>query len=570
MRRWEGHGVVRGIAIGPAYVVRRSGGVRDERRVPRDERASERARLDAAVESVLTDLGELADRTRARGAHEEAAIFDAHGAILLDPALHDRMVALVATGRSAETAATIAAEELAARLAAAESPVLRERAADFRAIGHQVVAALRGESSGALDVEPGTVIVAEDLTPSQTATLDPGRVRGIALAAGGPTGHVAILARSLGIPAVVGAGNGLDDVAPGTAVAVDGGAGIVIVAPDDAEAEQLRERAALEQQRQATVAALAGQPARTADGHRVELAANIGRPEDLDAALAAGAEGSGLVRTELLYATRDVEPSEDEQAGFIAGVARALAPHRIVVRTLDVGADKPLPYLPQEPEENPFLGCRGIRLSLRHPDSLQRQLRAVLRGAAAGRVAVMFPFVGGAGELRAAIEQLDVAAAALRADGIESGSVERGIMVEIPAIALALDEIIDDVDFVSVGTNDLVQYLFAADRTNAATADIGDALHPACLRLLDSVVGVAHARGKWVGVCGEAASDPATALTLVGLGVDELSVVPAALGEAKAALATSTQSDLEALAAWALTDARGAAEVRERAQRLLP
>jgi phosphoenolpyruvate-protein kinase (PTS system EI component) len=228
-----------------------------------------------------------------------------------------------------------------------------------------------------------------------------------------------------------------------------------------------------------------------------------------------------------------------------------------------------LPYLPQPPEANPFLGCRGIRLSLVHRPALRRQLRAVLRGAAAGRVAIMFPFVAGSAELLAALEELDGAAADLRAEGIDHGAVERGVMVEIPALALALDEILDHVDFVSVGTNDLVQYLFAADRTNATTAHIGDALHPACLRLLHTIVESAHAHDKWVGVCGEAASDPATAMVMVGLGVDELSVVPAAIGDVKAALAGVTHADLEQLAEWARAEARGVAAVRERARELL-
>jgi phosphotransferase system enzyme I (PtsI) len=498
MQIWEGHGVVRGIAVGPAFVVRPAGGIAEERRVPREERAAERERPDAAVDAVLDHLGELAERTRRRGAEEEAEIFDAHQAILLDPALHDRMAALVTTGRQAEVAARIAAEELAERLAAAESAVLRERAVDFRDIGLQIVAVLRGETVAIGEVEAGSVLVAEDLTPSQTAGLDADRVAGIALSAGGPTGHVAILARSLGIPAVVGAGPGLDEVEPGTPVALDGSVGAVFVAPDAATLATLAERAEREERHREAVAALKQQPAQTADGHHVELAANIGHESDLGHALEARAEGSGLVRTELLYAARPTEPSEDEQAQFIAAVARTLAPHRIVVRTLDVGADKPLPYLPQPPEPNPFLGCRGIRLSLEHRDAFRRQLRAALRAATAGRVAVMFPFVGGSDELRAALDELERAAAELRAEGVEHGAVETGVMVEIPSIALAMDEIIHDVDFVSVGTNDLVQYLFAADRTNAATAHIGDAMHPAGLRLLSTVVQSAHAAGKWV------------------------------------------------------------------------
>ena len=563
MRTHRGLGVSPGIAIGPAFVVPRSGEVPDVRIDP-SQAESELLRFRSAVATVVRSLEDLSTRLVDRGSADEAGILEAQSLIAADPTLAASVEELVRDGRTCEPAVVTAIAGAAALLASAESELMRARAADVQDVGQQLLRALAG-GSVALEVTPGSVVVAWDLVPSEIARFESGKVAGVAIECGGSTSHVAILARALGIPTVVGLGAsvGLTRLVSGTLVGLDGSDGTLVIEPDPARLSLFRKKAAADRALDQDLPQLIGLPACTRDEVTIALSANIGRMEDVQKAAEVGAEGAGLVRTELFYIDSQTEPDEDAQAMLLGEIMSKLAPHRTVVRTFDIGADKPVPYLPQEPEPNPFLGMRGIRLALAYPDALRRQLRAVLRASASGRGAIMYPFVAHRDEIIAANEELEHAEWELRAAGIEVPRIERGAMVEIPSLALVIDGILDHVDFVSVGTNDLVQYVFAADRTNAATATIGDAAHPAMLRLMGEIVGHAHARGRWVGVCGEAAADPAIAVLLLGLGVDELSVAPAALLRVKATIRSVRASAAQDLARSALTSTADAADVRQ-------
>jgi len=437
------------------------------------------------------------------------------------------------------------------------------------AVANRVVAELVGDDAPRPSLAESGILVAPDLTPADTAALDPSLVRGIATARGGPTSHSAILARSLGLPAVVGVGDELLALAEGTQLLLDGDAGLVHAEPP---AELLAEIAAREREREHAARAAgrsAGEPARTRDGRRIEVAANLGAGNEVDAAVAAGADGVGLLRTEFLFLGRDSLPDEDEQATAYAAIAERLAGRPLVLRTLDVGGDKPLPYVPRPPEANPFLGVRGIRLALAQPELLELQLRAALRVAASYPLKVMFPMVATLEEFREATSLLARARERLERSGVATGPLDVGVMVEVPAAALAAELFAPEVDFFSIGTNDLTQYALAAERGNEAVAYLADALHPAVLRLIRSVTEAGDEHGRWVGVCGELASDLVAVPVLVGLGVTELSVGPAAVAAVKQAVRAIDGESARELAANALS-LGSAAEVRGLVARARP
>ncbi|HEX2496683.1 MAG TPA: phosphoenolpyruvate--protein phosphotransferase, partial [Gaiellaceae bacterium] len=423
-----------------------------------------------------------------------------------------------------------------------EDEYLSARAADLAGVARQVVAELvDGGAPTAAVVEPG-IVLAADLTPADTASLDRELVHGLATAYGGPTSHSAILARSFGIPAAVGVGEELLKVPEGTPLVLDGDAGAVYVDPAPALVRDYERRSVARKEEARRALASAQRPAQTQDGRRIEVVANVGSPADVDAAVASGAEGVGLLRTEFLFLERDSLPTEDEQYAAYRDVAERLEGRPLILRTLDVGADKPLPYLPRRPEANPFLGERGIRLGLAQPELLETQLRAAQRVAAVHPLKVMFPMVTTLAEYREAVSVL------ARVQEQLGGRMEVGIMVEVPAAALAAETFAPEVDFFSIGTNDLVQYTMAAERGNAAVAGLADGLHPAVLRLIRSVTEAAEAHRKWVGVCGELASDPAAVPLLVGLGVSELSVNPPVIPATKEAVRRVDAGAAQALA----------------------
>ncbi|HEY0739124.1 MAG TPA: phosphoenolpyruvate--protein phosphotransferase [Herpetosiphonaceae bacterium] len=546
-----------GIALGPVFQFRRATiAVQEGAGTPLEERA----RLTAALAEARTQLGWLYEQTKDRAGVEEAAIFEVHRDLLDDPDLLDNVHTLIDGGQSAAQAWQRATEEQAAALAQLSDPLLAERTTDVRDVGERVLRVLTHAASTApaLPAEP-FILIANDLTPSETAALDPARVLGFCTAIGGPNAHTAILARALGLPAVVSAGSAVLELPDHTFAILDGGSGTLTATPDEATLAQAKAAQQALQDRRAAAAAAAAEAAVTSDGHRVEVVANVGGVEDARKAAASGAEGVGLLRTEFLFLQREQPPSEDEQYEVYRDIVTAMQGHPVIVRTLDIGGDKPLPYLNLPAEENPFLGQRGIRLCLAHPDILREQLRAIFRAAAHGPLRIMFPMIADLQELRATRKIVDEIRAASNAP-----QVEIGIMIEVPAAALMADLFAPEIDFFSIGTNDLTQYTLAMDRTNPLVAAHADGLHPAVLRLIERTVHGAHAAGKWVGVCGELGSDPLAVPILIGLGVDELSVSAPAVPTVKAQIRGLALAECRERARQALHCAT-AAEVRQGA-----
>ncbi|MET1008993.1 MAG: phosphoenolpyruvate--protein phosphotransferase [Gaiellaceae bacterium] len=504
---------------------------------PASDPEAEWEALGGAIERVRKEIEATRDSVSARAGEYTAAIFDAHLLFLEDEALLEpARRAIFEQGKNAAQAWAAAADSVAAGYRRLDDEYLRARAEDLTGVARQVVAQLVGDHGrGGAVTDPG-IVIAPDLTPADTVALDRELVRGIATAYGSATSHSAILARSLGIPAVVGLGELLLEVPEGTPLLLDGDAGAVYVDPAE-EVVRGYERQRAERERSARRAlASAEQPAETRDGRRIEVVANVGSPEDVQAAVANGAEGVGLLRTEFLFLGRESLPSEDEQLAAYDEIAARLDGRPLILRTLDVGADKPLPYLPSRPEANPFLGVRGIRLGLDQQELLETQLRAALRAAAKYPLKVMFPMVATLAEYREALSVLMRAREQVERAGDSAGRMDVGIMVEVPAAALAAHAFAPEVDFFSIGTNDLTQYTLAAERGNERVADLADALHPSVLRLIQAVTESAEAHGKWVGVCGELAAEPVAVPALVGLGVTELSVNPPAIPAIKQAV----------------------------------
>jgi multiphosphoryl transfer protein len=549
-----------GVAIGEAY---RIGG---SLQPPPERAAADAARERRLLRQGLTDAREAIERDRGvvagRAGMAEAEIFDAHLALLDDEALLAPARAAIDGGASAERAWYDAAQEVAAVYRNLPEPLLAERATDVLDVGRRVVGAITGEPDdrGA----PGGIVIADELTPADAAGLDPERVLGIATARGSTTAHAAILARALGLPAVVGLGAGVLAVADGTVLMLDGEAGSLQVSPSDDTVREARARREREREQRAAAIDAAHEPAVTTDGTRLEVFANLGAATEAAHAVQLGAEGVGLLRTEFLFLGRGTLPDEDEQAETLRQIAVALEGRPLVVRTLDAGADKPLPALPMPPEDNPFLGVRGIRLALVHREVLATQFRAILRVAAEHPVKAMLPMVATLGEILAARQLLDEA----RADTGITAPLELGIMVEVPAAALTAARLAEHVDFFSLGTNDLTQYTMAAERGDARLAELLAGPQPAVLRLVAATVQAAQAHGRWVGVCGELAGDPAAAVLLAGLGVTELSMATGLIPEVKAALRRVSLADARA-AALAAIETDGADAARELAQRLL-
>jgi len=513
----------------------------------------ERAQLQSAEHEARQQIEALKARLTDPS---KSQILNAHLELLDDPDLNDMAIGSISEGKSAGFAWRDAFQKQAAMLEQLDDPLLRERAGDIRDVGRRVLALVAGVKQAQIEVPTDSILIAEELSPSDTASLDRSKVLGFCTTTGGATSHVAILARSLGIPAICGIDEDALQLANGTLVVLDGSHGSLRRNPDAGELEQAHERIARQTVKREEEKLAASKLAVTADGHRVEVVANIRNAQEARDAVAAGAEGVGLLRSEFLFDDRDTAPSEDEQAAEYCAVAEALGRELpLVVRTLDVGGDKPLSYMPLPKEDNPFLGLRGVRVSLDRPDMFRTQLRAILRAAPLCKLHVMFPMVAAIEEVRAARKIL------LEEAGDRADSVKIGVMIEVPSAALIAEPLAREVDFFSIGTNDLTQYTLAMDRGHPKLAKQADALHPAVLRLIGMTVEGAHQHGKWVGICGGIASDAMAVPVLVGLGVDELSVSVPAIGSIKAQLARLTMDKTRQLAADVLRLGT-AAEVR--------
>lgn len=523
---------------------------------PGSGEAAERGALQRGLLAASEALQALQDKASGSA---QAQIFRAHQELLEDPTLLEHAHDLLAQGKSAAFAwnsATLATVKLFQGLGNA---LIAERAADLADVGQRVLKLILGLQDSAWDLPERAILIADQLTPSQTASLDTRKVLGFVTVSGGATSHVAILARALGLPAICGVPVQVLELANGKQVLLDADKGELHLDPDLAEIEQLetaRQQHILRRQREVAQAAL---PATTRDGHHVDVSANVASLHEVEQSLTLGGEGVGLLRSEFLYLDRNRAPSPEEQAATYTDIARALGSKRnLVVRTLDVGGDKPLAYVPMDAETNPFLGLRGIRLCLERPQLLREQFRAILASAGFARLHIMLPMVSLLSELHLARQILQEEALALGLTELP----KLGIMIEVPSAALMADVFAPHVDFFSIGTNDLTQYTLAMDRDHPRLASQADSFHPAVLRLIATTVKAAHAHGKWVGVCGALASEALAVPVLLGLGVDELSVSVPLIPTIKATVRELDLTDCQIIARQVL-GLEEAAQVRE-------
>ncbi|MGE8144839.1 phosphoenolpyruvate--protein phosphotransferase [Pseudomonas frederiksbergensis] len=517
---------------------------------------AEREHLSHALVQAVLDLQQLRDNATSDA---QAEIFKAHQELLEDPSLLDQAQSLIGEGKSAAFAWRAATEATAVLFKSLGSPLLAERAADLADVGQRVLKQILGVQDRALEMPDGAILIAEQLTPSQTAGLDTRKVLGFATVGGGATSHVAILARAAGLPAICGLPIQVLALADGTQVLLDADKGELHLDPDLAVIEQLQANRQQQQKRHQHELAHAALAACTRDGHHIEVTANVASLAETEQAMTLGGEGVGLLRSEFLYLDRNHAPSHDEQASTYSAIARTLGPTRnLVVRTLDVGGDKPLAYVPMDSETNPFLGMRGIRLCLERPQLLRDQFKAILGSAGLARLHIMLPMVTQLSELRLARQLLEEEALALGLTQLP----KLGIMIEVPAAALMADLFAPEVDFFSIGTNDLTQYTLAMDRDHPRLASQADSFHPSVLRLIAGTVKAAHAHGKWVGVCGALASETLATPLLLGLGVDELSVSVPLIPAVKAAVREVDLADCQAIAQQVL-GLESAEQVRE-------
>ncbi|OUL35705.1 phosphoenolpyruvate--protein phosphotransferase [Nostoc sp. 106C] len=516
---------------------------------------SEWQRLQTAIETARQQIQTLFSQASIQIGDAEAAIFVAHLLFLEDPVLLEAVRQRIYEHHlNAEVAWQAVVDEVASSYHKLEDAYLQERVEDVVDVGQRVLRLLTGTSANSLELTEPAILVATDLTPSDTIGLDPSKVLGICTTSGSATSHSAIIARTLGIPAVLGIDAGILYLEDGTIMALDGESGKAWVQPEADTLTVLEAKREAWQTTQQEALAKAHQPAITRDGRQVNVFANIGSIADVQLALASGAEGVGLLRTEFLYIGKTSAPTEEEQLEVYQAIAQVLDQQPLIIRTLDVGGDKPLPYIkPGVPETNPFLGCRGIRFCLEHPDLFKRQLRAILRASTGHNIKIMLPMIATITEVRAAKAILNEAQGELSQAGIPfDAAMEVGIMVEVPSAVVIADQLAAEVDFFSIGTNDLSQYVMAGDRNNPKVANLTDALHPAVLRMVQQTVQAGHAAGIWVGLCGELAADSAATAILLGLGLDELSVNPQAIPILKQAIAQLSIGECEAIVASAL------------------
>jgi phosphocarrier protein FPr len=556
-----------GIAVGPLRRYEMHLPTPMESGTPLLDRQAEWQHLQQTIELVKHDIAVRRDLLRA--GTPQAGIFDAHRLILSDDALLERAQRLIENdGLHASRAWHTAISEIADTYRALSDAYMQQRAADVLDVGAQVLAQLTGNIAELrVTLSEPSILSATEFTPTQVVQMDRTKVLALISSAGGANSHASILARALGIPAVAGAGQAINELADGTLVGIDGSSGAIYISPPPDVVQVLEQRRVrwLDQQFQLRQASHA--LTFTQDGRRVEIAANLSGLTDAQVAVANGAESVGVLRTEFLYLTRATAPSEEEQAAALKQIAASLLGRVIIVRTLDVGGDKQIPYLSMPVEANPYLGVRAIRLSLQQPEIFISQVRAILRAGAGAELHILLPMLTLREELMQAHKLINTAHQALQAEGLpHRWPVQVGIMVETPAAALMAHSLADQADFFSIGTNDLTQYTLAAERGNPQLVSFGDALHPAVLQLIQHVVIAAHEHGKWAGVCGEIAADPLAAPVLVGLDVDELSMNVAGIPQVKAVVRQLQMSAAHTLAQAALACAT-TLEVRDLVQR---
>ncbi|MGO0061163.1 phosphoenolpyruvate--protein phosphotransferase [Brevibacillus fluminis] len=551
-----------GIVIGKAVVRQEKQLVVERKKIDAGETARETDRFRHAVELAASELTGIKEKVKQELSEEEARIFAAHLLVLQDPEFVGAIESLINQEQlNAEAALTEVRDQYVQLFASMENEYMRERASDLQDVSNRVLKKLLGvEGDSAMEDGEPVILVVHDLTPSDTAQLDPARVKAFVTNVGGRTSHSAIMARSLEIPAVVGLSDITERIVTGDLVIVDGLEGTVQINPDAAVIAAYEAKKQACEQQKAIWTKLVHEKTVTRDGHHVELVANIGSPHDAWQALEAGAEGIGLFRTEFLYMGKDRFPTEEEQFAAYKAVAQTMGSERpVIIRTLDIGGDKELPYLPLPKEQNPFLGYRAIRMCLDRADLFKTQLRAILRASAYGNIKIMYPMIATIGELRKANEFLAACKEELRRKGIPyRQELEVGIMIEVPAAVMIADQLAREVDFFSIGTNDLIQYTMAADRMNEHVSHLYDPFHPAVLRMIHHVIKAAADEGKWVGMCGEMAGEPHAIPILLGLGLHEFSMSATSILQARHLLAQLDAGQLREVAMHVLTLESGA------------
>ena len=548
MEQIFGKGVSKGVAAGPISFYRRPSGEIPRRSVT--DTAAELARFHDACETAKEQLGVLHDKALVEAGEDAAMLFEAHQMMLDDLDFVESIEGLIENDRlNAEAAVSDTGAQFAEMFAAMDDSYMQARAADIRDISTRVVGILTGEGESGIVSDVPCIVAADDLAPSETVQLDKSLILGFITAGGSANSHTAILARTMGIPAIIGAGDALQAEMEGKYAIIDGQTGETVIEPDDAERERLLKKQAKEKALKELLDQLKGKPNETRDGRNVMVYCNIGSPADIDAVLQNDGGGIGLFRSEFLYLQGSDYPTEDEQFEAYKTVAERMGGRRVIIRTLDIGADKQADYFHLDKEENPAMGLRAIRICLTRPEVFRTQLRALYRASAYGKIAIMFPMITSVWE----VQEIKRICRNIRAELAEEGApmadkVELGIMIETPAAVMMSAELACEVDFFSVGTNDLTQYTLAVDRQGVGLDRFFDAHHPAVLRMLRMTAENAHRAGIWIGICGELGADAELTETFLSMGIDELSVSPSAVLPLRSAIRsidTTTLAPLE-------------------------
>ena len=528
MQIYNGKSVFGGIAIGKISVYQKK--EQQVKRVKIDDPEQEMARYEKAKAEGIKQLQGLYDKALREVGEANAAIFEVHQMMMEDDGYNESVENIIRSqGVNAEYAVATTGDNYAQMFSAMDDDYMRERAADVRDISERLLTILNGEETGAVDADEPKIIVAEDLAPSETVQLDKDKVLSFVTVKGSLNSHTAILARTMAIPALVNTSVSLESEIDGRLGIVDGVNGTFYVDPDEATLAEMKKRQEEDFSRKQLLLTLKGKENVTLDGQKVMLYANIGNIKDLATVIQNDAGGIGLFRSEFIYLEKEDFPTEEEQFQIYRQVAQTMAGKRVIIRTLDIGADKQCDYFHMEHEENPALGCRAIRICLTRPEIFKTQLRALFRASAFGKIAIMYPMITSVQEVRKIKEIVEEVKAELTTQGVEFGNPEQGIMIETPAAAIISDDLAKEVDFFSIGTNDLSQYTMAIDRQNPQLDLFFDPHHPAVLRMISLVVENAHKAGIWAGICGELGADQSLTKEFLAMGVDELSVSPGSI-----------------------------------------
>ena len=528
MQIYNGKSVFGGIAIGKISVYQKK--EQQVKRVKIEDPDQEMARYENAKAEGIKQLQGLYDKALREVGEANAAIFEVHQMMMEDDGYNESVENIIrGQGVNAEYAVATTGDNYAQMFSAMDDDYMRERAADVRDISERLLTILNGEDAGSVDADEPKIIVAEDLAPSETVQLDKDKVLSFVTVKGSLNSHTAILARTMAIPALVNTSMALDASMDGKLGIVDGANGTFYVDPDEATLEEMKKRQEEDLSRKQLLLTLKGKENVTLDGQKVMLYANIGNIKDLATVIQNDAGGIGLFRSEFIYLEKEDFPTEEEQFQIYRQVAQTMAGKRVIIRTLDIGADKQCDYFHMEHEENPALGCRAIRICLTRPEIFKTQLRALFRASAFGKIAIMYPMITSVQEVRRIKEIVEEVKAELTSQGVEFGNPEQGIMIETPAAAIISDDLAKEVDFFSIGTNDLSQYTMAIDRQNPQLDLFFDPHHPAVLRMISLVVQNAHKAGIWAGICGELGADQSLTKEFLAMGVDELSVSPGSI-----------------------------------------